>query len=311
MRAFITGINGFVGKHLVELLLSSEHEVIGIDRTIVKSETNVRQYAVNINDETKLCDLIGSYKPQQIYHLAAPSFIPDSYESPMETFRCIIDGTLNLMEAVRKKSPKSKLLLIGSSDEYGQYKGEVFQEDMLPAPCTPYASAKTASSVIGAQYAQFYGLDIVRTRSFNHIGPGQSPRFVCARIAKQLAELEKFGGAQITLGNINVSRDFLDVRDVVRAYYALMNVSGNSGELYNVCSGQIVSVEDILNIFLDMTDLRCRPGFEIINENQIRLYDNKTVCGSNAKLKEHTGWSKEISFDRTVADTLHYWRAQV
>ena len=310
MRVLITGINGFVGTHLSELLQKENVEIIGIDKQI-KPESVVAQHEIDINNYADLQKIIKDIKPDHIYHLAAPAFIPDSYNSPLETFQSIIFGTVNLLEIIRTSSPNSKLLFVGSADEYGMFQGMPFSEDMLPDPCTPYASAKAAASMICRQYAQFYDVNVVRTRSFNHIGPGQSPRFVCSSMARQIATIEKNGEICITLGNLHTNRDFLDVRDVVKAYYMIMCLDANAGELYNICSGRYTSIENILNSFLDLTDLRKREGFIIENQTQYRKFDNVEICGNNNKLRAYTGWEALIPIADTLRDTLNYWREQV
>ena len=310
MKALITGINGFVGKHLSSLLQAENIELIGVD-AMAGDEGLCTQYIIDINDQKALQDIILDTQPDHIYHLAAPAFIPDSYESPKKTFDSIIFGTVSLLETIRLSSPYSKLLFVGSSDEYGLYSGTPFSEDMLPKPCTPYASAKASASMICAQYAAFYDMNVIRTRSFNHMGPGQSPRFVSSSMARQIATLEKSDDAGIVLGNLDTSRDFLDVRDVVRAYYMIMRLGHNAGELYNVCSGKQTTIRYLLNSFLNLTSLRSRPGFSVTCEDQRRKYDNLELCGDNSKIRRESGWSPKIAFETTVLDILNYWRSLV
>ena len=308
MKALITGMNGFVGKNLINLLLNENIEVIGLDLN-TSNDPRLVQYAVDINDLENIQKIIEQTKPDQIYHLAAPAFIPDSYTNPQKTFKSIIEGTVNLLEIIRNKSPESKFLYVGSSEEYGLYNGVPFSEEMIPYPCTAYGSAKAAASIICYQYSQFYDLNIVRTRSFNHIGPGQSPRFVCASIAKQIAELEKDGGNKISLGNLSTSRDFLDVRDVVQAYYKIMHLKDNSGELYNICSGRQVTIEKVISIFLKNTYIN--ESLIIESETQYRKFDNIQICGDNTKLIRQTGWGEAYQIEQTIKDTLDFWRKQL
>jgi GDP-4-dehydro-6-deoxy-D-mannose reductase len=309
MKALITGIRGFVGKHLADLLESEGFEVIGIDRApYEEGERNYHQ--IDVVDADNMEIMIGKFKPDQIYHLAAPAFIPDSYNNPLQTVDAILRGTMNILECIRKVSPDTKLLYVGSSDEYGNWLGEPFKEETPLDPRTPYAAAKAAASMISRQYALFYGIKVVRTRSFNHIGPGQSPRFVCSGMAKQIAALEQSGGSNLIMGNLDSRRDFIDVRDAVRAYYMIMATEGNSGEVYNVCSGKTLTIAALLEQFLERTDLRARPGFAVVSEDQNRLHDNAVVCGDNSKLRG-IGWSARQDFKQTVEDTLNYWRSQL
>jgi GDP-4-dehydro-6-deoxy-D-mannose reductase len=310
LRALITGINGFVGKHLAAFLQNESIEVFGIDR-VTDDDTGALCYSADIGDQTAMRRIIEDIKPEHIYHLAGPAFIPDSYDNPVASFESIILGTVNILEAVRSSAHNSKLLIVGSSDEYGMYRGTPFIETMNPLPCTPYASAKAAAELICGQYARLYDMNIICTRSFNHLGPGQSPRFVTASMAKQIAELEKNGGKRIVLGNLNTGRDFLDVRDVVRAYFMIMELAGNSGETYNICSGREVSIRRVLDSFLALSDLPSRKGFSIEAEEQVRKFDNAHIVGDNSKLIKATGWAEKYSFEETIADTLNYWRSQV
>jgi GDP-4-dehydro-6-deoxy-D-mannose reductase len=204
-------------------------------------------------------------------------------------------------------SPHSKLLFVGSSDEYGMWRGEPFQEDMLPDPCTPYAAAKAAASVLCRQYALFYGINVIRTRSFNHFGPGQSPRFVCSNIAKQIAMLEKNGEGCLQIGDTAVCRDFIDVRDAVRAYYTIMLRENNAGELYNICTGKQIAISEMLKRFLAVSLLNEKT--EVRSEQQFRKFDNRCVCGDSSKLRA-LGWKEVYPVEQTIKDTLDYWRKQ-
>ena len=310
MKAFITGMNGFVGTHLSEHLVQNNFELFGADK-VSRPNSLAVQYEVDINDHEQMEKILADIRPEYLYHLAAPAFIPDSYERPVNTFRTILDATLNILEIIRRKSPYTKLLYVGSSEEYGTYIGTPFTEEQLPLPCTPYAAAKAAASLICGQYAAFYDVQVVRTRSFNHIGPGQSPQFVCSRIARQIAMIEKDSGARMEMGNLNSRRDFLDVRDVVRAYALIMRAEDNNGEVYNVCSGKSTAIQSVLDMFLDMTELRGRSGFEVVSTDQLRRFDNVEVCGNNSKLSEATGWEAEYPLSKTIKDTLKYWRDKV
>ena len=308
MKALITGINGFVGKHLSSLLEKENFEVIGVDKQ--DSRTVTGYHNVDINDRKAMPDILRDTKPDHIYHLAAPAFIPDSYDNPMNTFESIIFGTVNLLEAVRQSSPNSKLLFVGSSDEYGPYEGIPFREDMLPNPCSPYASAKLSASIICGQYAALYDVNVIRTRSFNHMGPGQSPRFVSSNMASQIASVEKRKQNEITLGNLNTSRDFLDVRDVVRAYYMIMCQKESAGQLYNVCSGTQITIRYLLDSFLSLTGLVEGTDFDIRSDDQYRRFDNHELCGDNSKISSETGWVPNISYETTINDIMNYWREQ-
>lgn len=309
MRILVTGASGFVGSYLTELLLAKGHEVFGID---LKPHTDIKYklYCIDINNNAQLNNIIDKLKPDQIYHLAASAFIPDSYENPKGTFETIIFGTVNILESLRLISPESKLLYVGSSDEYGINESYVpFDEQMLPKPCTPYAVAKLAASFICEQYSKMYNVNVVRTRSFNHCGPRQSPKFVSAGMARQIAIMEKSRGTELRIGNLTTSRDFLDVRDVVRAYYTIMQTSGNSGELYNVCSGNYISIKHVMERLLEVSMLP-RDDVRIVIDAPTRKFDSDITIGNNAKLRA-LGWKPERNIDDTFAETLEYWRKNV
>lgn len=306
MKALITGVNGFVGTYLTQYLLKKNIDIIGVDRH-VKTEQHFEQHCIDINDMTKMQQLISKVKPEYIYHLAAPAFIPDSYDNPKGTFETIIFGTVNILEIIRNTSPCSKLLYIGSSDEYGiNENNTILKEDMLPRPYTPYAAAKLSASLICQQYAYMYDLNVVRTRSFNHCGPGQSAKFVSAAIAKQIAEMEKKNEGTLNLGDISTSRDFLDVRDVVRAYYLIMQEENNAGELYNVCSGKAIAIKYILDQYMKASTIDLGKFCINISKNS-RKFDAAITIGDNTKLKK-IGWKQKYKLEDTLVETLEYWR---
>lgn len=309
MRALITGVNGFVGTFLSKHLLDNDIEIVGVDKS-TPANCLFKQYCADINDTEVMEKIISSVAPNHIYHLAAPAFIPDSYENPMGTFNAIITGTVNILEIVRKVSPYSKLLYVGSSEEFGVCdESDVFTETLLPKPCTPYGAAKLSASIICEQYARFYDVDVVRTRSFNHIGPGQSPRFVCASLASQIAKLERKEIQEITVGNLITSRDFLDVRDVVKAYRLVMENAPRGG-LYNVCSGTAVQIKEVLRLLLSFSSFLIDDVVVERSDEQRRKFDNIMVHGDNSKLVLETGWYAEYSLQQTLLDTLNYWRGK-
>lgn len=312
MKALITGASGFVGSHLVEFLLNKNYDIIGLYNKNPLNNRNIHQYSCDINNYEDVNKIINTIKPDFIYHLAGPAFIPDSHNNPRETFNIIMNGTLNILEAIRRSSINSKLLYVGSSNEYG-----LFSEKELPLyeetplnPITPYAASKASASLVCYQYHMFYDINVVRARPFNHIGPGQSPKFVCASFAKQIAMIEKgLQKPQIITGNLNIKRDFLDVRDVVNAYCSLM-INDNAGEVYNICSGEPVLIKDILDRLISIKDIQ--EDIEIkCDDNMYRKFDFNTIYGSNQKLKQATGWEYRYTLEKTLEDTLEYWRGIV
>ncbi|MGG4144500.1 GDP-mannose 4,6-dehydratase [Paenibacillus algorifonticola] len=304
MKALITGVSGFVGSFLSEELLANNFEVVGLSRT-PSSNKNIEYRKCDILDEGKLKQILQEVKPDHIYHLAGSAFIPISYERPIETYRTIVNGTLSLYEIIRNLEIDSKVLYVGSAEVYGIGKGVPFTEEDLFHPTNPYAGAKAAADVISEQYAKAYNMKIIRVRPFNHTGPKQSSEFVCSNFAKQIALLENEGKQNIRVGNINVSRDFLDVRDVVHAYLLLMK-HGKVGEVYNVSSNKSVSIGELLNSLLLFSNIQ-NPTVEI-DSSKVRKKDTFVRVGDSTKLQGDTGWYPKHDLKDTMRDLLAYWR---
>jgi GDP-4-dehydro-6-deoxy-D-mannose reductase len=248
-------------------------------------------------------------KPDYIFHLAAQSFVPSSFVDPWDTLENNIRSELNLLEAVRQSGREVWFLIVGSNEEYGAPEpDELPQTELNPLrPNNPYAVSKVGQDFLGLQYHLAYGIAVVRVRPFNHTGPGQSPRFVVPAFASQIAHIEV--GLQepvMRVGNLATSRDFVDVRDIVRAYH-LAVTEGEPGEVYNLASGQPQSIQSILETLLGYseTDIRVERDPE-----QYRPVDVPVVYGSAEKFYRRTGWVPRIPFEQTLQDTLVYWREQ-
>lgn len=305
MKALITGVSGFVGTYLSQKLLESGYEVVGLARTRRVSDNNINFISCDITDELRLQQILKSEKPDEIYHLAGAAFIPLTYKEPQQTYNTIANGTLCLYEAIRKVDLFSKVLYIGSGAVYGEGTGIPFTERDSLEPNNPYAGAKACADLISDQYVKSYKMNIVRVRPFNHTGPGQSSAFVCSNFAKQLALLEHEGNNVIHVGNIDVERDFLDVRDVVDAYYILMK-QGISGEVYNVSSQQAVSISALLNLLSLYSEIK---SLEIkVDKNKIRPNETLVKIGDSSKLRLETGWEPIRDLKQTMVELLEYWR---
>jgi GDP-4-dehydro-6-deoxy-D-mannose reductase len=322
MKVLITGITGFVGSHLVDFLIAHhpEVEIFGIKRWRSKMEnldqTNgkINFYECDMKDAHNVYDIIDRIKPDKIFHLAAQSFVPASWESPSETFETNIIGQCNIFEAVRKiKSDTYNpvIQIAGSSEEYGLVKPDetpITEENPL-RPLSPYAVSKITQDFMGYQYFKSYGLKIIRTRAFNHSGPRRGEVFVDSSFAKQIAEIEAgLHDPFIEVGNLESVRDFTDVRDIVAAYW-LATEKCQPGEVYNICSGQGYTIHDMLN---KLISLSAAKKIEIrFSQNRMRPSDVPVLLGSYDKFKKATGWAPRISyFDKTLIDTLDYWRAK-
>jgi GDP-4-dehydro-6-deoxy-D-mannose reductase len=226
------------------------------------------------------------------------------------SFRNNTNIFLNLLDAARKVNPEARILSVGSSEEYGAVKEEdlPLREDSPLNPVSPYAVARVSQELLSKVYADGYGLDIVMTRSFNHIGTGQKDIFALSSFARQLAKIKKAGlsGGELTVGDVSVVRDFIDIRDVVEAYNVLFE-RGRRGEIYNVCSGRGNTLKAIIDKMARILEIDITLA---VNKNLVRPADNKIVIGSNDKLRRETGWKKRYSLDESLRDLLAYWMAR-
>jgi len=318
----VTGVTGFAGSHLAELLLRhSEYSVVGTTRWR-SSPDNIKDllaqgltlYPCDITDASSVRELVQRYHPDMIYHLAAQSFVPDSWNSPAHTLTTNIIGELNLFEAVRSKTindsqPGCKILVAGSSEEYGLVNPNetpILETNEL-RPMSPYGVSKIGQDFLAYQYWQSYGIKVVRARAFNHTGPRRHPAFVCSNFAKQIAIIEKIGHGVIHVGDLTAVRDFTDVRDTVRAYHSLM-LLGQPGEVYNICSGVGHTISSVLTTLMQMSSAEIDTE---IDESRLRPSDVPILIGDCQKLKSVTDWEPLTPFKQTLEDLLNYWRERV
>ncbi|MEY2420467.1 MAG: GDP-4-dehydro-6-deoxy-D-mannose reductase [Acidimicrobiaceae bacterium] len=299
VRALVTGVSGFVGRHLIEHLRAMGDEVEGCDRA---------DGSVDIGDLSSVRSVVNRVRPEVVYHLAGWSDVGGSWAAPVEVFRANAEGTLNVLLACADAGVE-RVLAVSSADVYG-----IVREDELPItedaalrPVTPYAASKVAADYLALQAWLGTGLPVLRARAFNHLGPGQMPRFVAPALAERIARNELDGGTVVPIGNLSARRDFTDVRDVVRAYRLLVE-RGEPGEAYNVCSGNAVSVQQLAEALLTMArepmELRPDPALE-------RPIDVPVLLGDYSRLREATGWEPEIPLAQTLADLLDDMRERV
>jgi GDP-4-dehydro-6-deoxy-D-mannose reductase len=316
LKILITGHCGFVGKHLMRYLADTgSHLFYGIDLQECRREINIEgleliEKKADLSDKKAVDSIMNDFKPEQVYHLAARSSVSGSWKDPAGTFNSNVYGGINLLESIKQTLPGSSVLSVCTAEEYGTSgDGRPLREDDRIFPGNPYAVSKSALDFLSAIYNRAYGLNIMVARSFNHIGPGQRPGFVCSDFARQISLIE--AGMQkpaILVGNLEASRDFLDVRDVVKAYWRIMNM-GRPGEAYNVCSGKPVKISRILDILISlssMDDIRIE-----VDRNSFRPVDIKTLFGDNSKLVSETGWKPEYEIEKTLEDTLAWWRKNI
>ncbi len=317
MRVLITGIGGFVGSHAAELLVATGVEVHGtvLQNEALRNINHLRKsltlHQADISDAGRVNSLVQSIQPERILHIAGQAFVPASLQNPMETFQANLLGGLAVLEAARNQlrtTGKSPAVLIVSSGEvYGRVaESQLPITENLPlSPNTPYAASKASLDMIAQQYANCFGVNVTIVRPFNHAGPRQSPSFVVSDFAKQFAEIE-YGKREpiIRVGNISVSRDFTDVRDVVRVYWLLFERT-TEDIIFNVSSGTAVVIKQILVMLEEISGVQV----DVVPEQErIRSYDVPLVVASNERLKNATGWQPKISFRQTLQDVYAYWR---
>ena len=309
MNALIIGGAGFVGHHLIECLQGVGWEVCATCLPTEKINTTVHTERLDISDAKAISRIIAKIKPQIIFHLAAQSSVALSWQQPQFTVEVNVIGTLNLLEALKKIKDPPKLLLIGSSEEYGRaLDGSPTVESTSLAPTNVYAVTKVAQGMLGQVYARAFGLNIITTRSFNHIGPGQHESFVVSSFCKQIATIEAGHLPPILrVGNLNVSRDMVDVRDVVFAY-KLLAENGVTGETYNVGAGSTICLNDLLNQLLKMTNI---PIEVVQDPNKIRPADVEIIIANVEKLRQATDWVPRYTLLQTLRDVLNYWRSRI
>ena len=310
MRILVTGADGFVGRHLVAAWCESlpQAEIWGLvhEKKTVDLPTPF-VCTCDLRDERALHDRCREIAPDWVVHLAAQSFVPQAFADPRETWEVNLWGTFSLLEALRENHFTGRFLFVGSAEQYGKVE-EVqlpIRESLPFRPHNPYAASKAAAELLCFQYCQSYGLDIVIARAFNHIGPGQSPRFVVADFARQVARIEQ--GLQpplLTVGNLEVTRDFLDVRDVIVAYRDLLE-KGKTGEAYNICSGREVLLSGLVQTLVNFASRHIEVR---VDPSRFRPVDTPRMYGSHAKLSDHTGWQPKKELTETLREIFTYWK---
>ena len=302
MRALITGSEGFVGKYLRAELEAHGYDVTGLD--LAPGEKTV---AVNLLEAEKVDALLKELQPEVIFHLAGQANVGLSWKKPAMTMEINLVAAVNLMEAVRKHCPRCAIVLVGSSDEYGNLKekGQLVSEETPLQPMTPYAISKIAQEQTGQAYAKAYGMKICMTRSFNHGGAGQKPGFMIPDFAQGIVKAERGEADAVCVGNLSSKRDFTHVKDIVRAY-RLIAEKGKAGEIYNVGSGKTYSAQEVLDRLIVLAKA---PVAVKQDPARMRPSDTPVICCDHSKLTRDTGWEPEIPLDEILKDTLEYYRS--
>lgn len=300
MRALVTGANGFVGKYLVQRL-AEQCEVVALAGP---HDARDGQPAADILDAAALDAAFDAANPDVVFHLAAQAFVPRAIAQPEETYRINVLGTANVVRAFRDlqkgRRERGRFVFVSSAEVYGiQPPASMpLSERVPPEPANPYAASKAAAEAIVMGEARTFGVDAIVTRAFNHIGPGQDPRFAVPSFARQLAAIAGGADPKLLVGNLDAKRDFLDVRDVVEAYVQLA-LHGKPGETYNVCSGSAIAMKDVLAQLVRIAKVPVE-----IREDPARMRPSDTplLCGDNHKIRSQTGWMPKIRLERSLND---------
>ena len=311
MNVLVIGAAGFVGGYLIDEFFRCGYDVTAtkLSNEVIHS-THCKVVDLDILVENDIRDVVKKSRPDAIVHLAAQSSVALSWENPALTARVNIIGAVNLLEALNKLGYKNKVLLIGSGEEYGRVSesDNPIDENAPAHPANIYAATKTCQNMLGQIYSDAYELNIVMVRAFNHVGPGQSPTFVVSDFCKQVAEIEAgIREPVIYTGNLTAMRDFTDVRDVVRAYAALIK-KGKKGSIYNVGSGKSIEISKILEMVVNASTADIKTA---VDKSRFRPIDVPVIEADISKIKAETGWKPEIDLTVTIAETLDYWRRNI
>ena len=295
-KVLVTGARGFAGRYLVEHLEQTGADVTGWGRE-----------HVDLLDGGAVVRAIASLRPAVVYHCAGAAHVGQSFSNVAHTLAANVLGTHHLLDALRQARVAARVLVTGSSLVYRQSNGALSEEDPI-GPGTPYALSKLAQEMLGRRAIKEDGQHVLLARPFNHTGPRQRPTYAAPAFAQQIALIEK-GRLQpeITVGNLDASRDVHDVRDTVRAYTRIVE-RGEPGRIYNVCSGQAFKIRDVLERLIAMSRV---PVTVTVDPARYRPSDNLVVLGDRSRIERELGWTPAIPLDRTLSDLLDYWRKEV
>jgi GDP-4-dehydro-6-deoxy-D-mannose reductase len=307
-RVLITGGTGFVGAHLVRFLKPAASIVVLASTAGIESrEDGVAYYDVDIRSVDQLRAIVREVSPIEVYHLAAMSSVASSWSNPRLTFEVNVIGTYNLLEATMSLASPPRILNISTAQVYAA-SSMPLGESNPTNPSNPYAATKAMAELVTVQYRKSEKGGVITARSFNHTGPGQSTDFVLPSIAKQFAEIEiGLRPPELHVGNLDVSRDFTDVRDVVHAYSGLMS-GGKPGQIYNVCSGTAVRVDEVISEFESLCNTKVKIH---IDASRLRASEATRVVGDRTKIENEIGWKPQTPLRATIKDLLTYWRQEI
>ena len=285
----VTGAGGFVGRHLTVLL--------GADLVAFEGD---------VTEADALRAAVRRSAPRAVVHLAALASVADSWRGPTEVWRVNVLGTVNVLAAVEAEQPAARVLVVSSGEVYGRAEQVPTDEEAAPRPVSPYAASKAAGEIAAGRAARAVGLDVVVARPFAHVGPGQDERFAVGSWTRQIAALERAGGGTLLVGDLGARRDLSDVRDVCRAYAALLDGAVPAGT-YNVASGHAVSMREVVDVLVGLARVPIRVEQD---PRRLRPSDVPVVCGSAERLRRVTGWQPVLGLRESLADALEQAREQ-
>ncbi len=314
MRALVTGISGFVGGHLAEHLAEQGDLIVGLSSSGrwpsgqdgLGRLARIEKFDLASGDDAGLADIIARKQPEAIYHLAAQANPQASVADPRGTWALNLGGTLTLLEAAKASGLKPRVVIVGSGVCYGNPAPEFMpvSENCPLRPNNPYSASKAAADLLGIQHYLAHGTDVVMARPFNHAGPRQSSTYVLSALARQVAEVEAGIKPRVEVGNLDIVRDFTDVRDVVRGY-RLLALKGSPGEIYNLGSGQGTRLSDAL----DYLQTQARVPIEVfVDPARVRPVDQPLLVADASKLRAAVGWEPKFTIQQTLLDMLNHWR---
>ncbi len=312
MRVLITGASGFAGGYLARECSRAGDEVVGISRSGAVPEgvgERIQSRAVNLLDADAVAGIVGSMRPEVVYHLAALSSVGRSWEQPARAVEDNVAMAVNVLEAVRHEAPEARVVWASSCEVYGPPDRLPIDEWAPLRPANPYAVSKTTGDLLAAVYADAHGLEIIRARPFNHAGPGQRPIFILSSLARQAAEGLVAGAdpVRILTGNPDTRRDFTDVRDVARAYHLLAARAGPG--VYNICSGRSISAGAQIEL---IGRLIAPVAVEhVVDPERVRGHEVMELRGAHERITATTGWNPRIPLTQTMADTLEWWKREL
>lgn len=324
--AFITGMTGMVGSHLVDYLLANtDWDIVGMCRwrspldnishliPMINRKERIRLVYGDLRDSASVDYVVKETKPDYVFHLAAQSFPKTSFSSPLDTYETNIQGTARVLEALRLHRPDAVIHVCASSEVFGRV-----PKDKLPIdenctfhPASPYAISKVGTDLVGRFYAEAYQMKVMTTRMFTHTGPRRGDVFAESTFAKQIALIEKeFIPPVVKVGNLNSLRTIADVRDAVHAYYLLLTKNPIAGEFYNIGGTYTCTIEALLHYLISLSPMKDQIKIEV-DPDRLRPIDADLQIPDTTKFQKHTGWKPQISFEQTMTDLLNYWRDKV